>query len=155
LATSSYLNNLAYAVYARYDEQLGSMEDLDEIITYHREALALRPPGQPDRSMSLSNLACAILARYDEQLSCTEDLEEVITYHREALALCLPGHPDRSKSLNNLAISVLARCDQSDSMEDLEEVITYLTVKHSLSVGLAQVVPFPSTILLMQFLLAI
>jgi hypothetical protein len=37
------------------------MEDLEEAITYHREALTLRPPGHPDRFMSLNNLASAVL----------------------------------------------------------------------------------------------
>jgi hypothetical protein len=37
------------------------MEDLEEVITYHREALTLRPPGHPDRSSSLNNLANVFL----------------------------------------------------------------------------------------------
>ena len=32
------------------------MEDLEEVITYHREALTLRPPGHPDHSSSLDNM---------------------------------------------------------------------------------------------------
>ena len=40
------------------------MEDLEEVITFHREALTFRPPGHPDRSQSLNNLAIAVLTRY-------------------------------------------------------------------------------------------
>jgi hypothetical protein len=64
------------------------MEDLEEAITYHREALTLCPPGHPNRSSSLNNLASAVHTRY-KQLGSMEDLEEVITYHREALTLVL------------------------------------------------------------------
>jgi hypothetical protein len=41
-------------------QQSGRMEDLEEAITCHREALTLRPHGHPDRSSSLSNLGVAI-----------------------------------------------------------------------------------------------
>ena len=33
------------------------MVNIEEGITYHREALSLRPPGHPDRSLSLISLA--------------------------------------------------------------------------------------------------
>jgi hypothetical protein len=88
-------------IFTRY-KQLGSMEDLEEVITYHREALTLCPPGHPDRSIFPQQPCNAVLTRY-EQSGRMEDLEEAITYHREALTLCPPGHPNRSSSLNNLA----------------------------------------------------
>ena len=92
------------------------------MITYHREALSLRPSGHPDRSPSLGNLADALFARY-MQLGNMENLEEGITYYREALSLRPPGHLDRSTSLNSLATAVLTRYEQCGRMEDLEEVI--------------------------------
>ena len=74
------------------------MEDLEEVITYLREALSLRPIGHPNRSMSLSNLAIAVLTRCEWLGSMSvEDLDETITYCREALTLRPIGHPDRSK----------------------------------------------------------
>jgi hypothetical protein len=82
------------------------MEDLEEVITYHREALTLCPPGHPNRSTSLNNLASAVLTRY-EQSGRMEDLEEAITYHREALTLCPPGHPDRSIPSTTLLMQFL------------------------------------------------
>ena len=96
------------------------MEDLDEVMTYHHEALTLRPPGHPDRSMSLNNLANALLAHY-KQSGSMEDLEEAITYHHEALTLCPPGHPGHCTSLNNLAIVYLTRYENSSMVEDFEE----------------------------------
>jgi hypothetical protein len=84
------------------------MEDLEEAITCHRQALALRPHGHPNRSDSLNNLANAVSTRF-QQLGGMEDLEEAITCHRQALALRPHGHPDRSSSLNNLASAVFTR----------------------------------------------
>ena len=43
------------------------MEDLEEVVTYHREALILRPPGHPDHSSSPNNLATDILTRHEER----------------------------------------------------------------------------------------
>jgi len=42
------------------------MADLEKGISYHREALTLRPLGHPDRSSSLNGLANAVAARYKE-----------------------------------------------------------------------------------------
>ena len=55
---SSSLLELAYAHHTRF-EQLGRTEDLEDAISFLREALNLRysPLGHPDHSMSLNNLA--------------------------------------------------------------------------------------------------
>jgi Na+-translocating ferredoxin:NAD+ oxidoreductase RNF subunit RnfB len=84
------------------------MEDLEDAISSHREALTLCPPGHPNRSISLNNLANALSTRF-EQSGRMEDLEDAISSHREALTLCPPGHPDRSSSLNNLANALSTR----------------------------------------------
>jgi hypothetical protein len=78
------------------------MQDLEEAIIFHCDALVLCPSGHPNRSSSLNNLAGAIGTRF-EQTGQMQDLEEAITYHRDALALNPPGHPNRSSSLDNLA----------------------------------------------------
>jgi len=51
------------------------MEDLEDLITYYHEALALCPPGHVHRSSSLNNLGNAVSARY-QQLGRIEDLEK-------------------------------------------------------------------------------
>ena len=94
-------------------------KDLDEGITYHREALTLQfcPIGCPSRSTvdnalslhpdcptSLSNLANALLARYEQPVSL-KDLEEAITYNREALTL----HPPKSFHFTQVAWRILMR----------------------------------------------
>ena len=40
------------------------MEDLEEAITFYREALTLCPLGQPDSFAPLNKLSCAVLTRF-------------------------------------------------------------------------------------------
>ena len=61
-------NNLATAMWIRF-EQLGRMEDLEAC---HRQALALRPHGHPDRPLSLTNFATVVSNHY-KQLGRMED----------------------------------------------------------------------------------
>jgi hypothetical protein len=82
------------------------MPDLEEVITHHREALTLFPPGHLDRSISLNNLAHAIHTRY-QQSGRMEDIEEVIKFHREAVTLCPPGHLNYFKSSATLPVQFL------------------------------------------------
>jgi tetratricopeptide (TPR) repeat protein len=88
---SSSLNNLANAVSTRF-EQLGRMEDLEEAITCHREALALRPHGHPYRSSSLSNLANAMSTRFGQSGS-KDDLLDALKYLSEAKTILPTEHP--------------------------------------------------------------
>ncbi|KAG1740788.1 uncharacterized protein EDB91DRAFT_1237200 [Suillus paluster] len=90
------------------------MSDLSESIKLHRAALALCPPGHPDRS---------ILAERFEQQGVLSDLHHAIEHHRAALELRPPGHPDRSISLNNLALSLRDRFQQQGMLSDLSEAI--------------------------------
>jgi len=87
---TTFFNNLAIAVFSRF-EHSGRMEDLEETIICHREALALRPRGHHNSPSSLNNLANALSTRF-EQSGSMKDLE-AITCHREALALRLMAIP--------------------------------------------------------------
>ncbi|KAG1847450.1 CHAT domain-containing protein [Suillus tomentosus] len=98
------------------------MSDLDEAIEVDRAALLHRPPGHPDRSLSLRNLADSLHDRF-LQRGIMSDLDESIELHRDALLLYLPGHSDRSWSLNNLAASLADRFLQRGIMSDLDESI--------------------------------
>ena len=119
---STSLNNLANSLHTRF-KQSGRTEDLEDAISFHRQALTLRPPGHPGRSTSLNNLAVVLSTRF-EQSGRVEDLEDAISFHRQALTLRPPGHPNRSYSLNNLAHVLSTRFEQSGRMEDLEESFT-------------------------------
>ncbi|KAH8105745.1 CHAT domain-containing protein [Phellopilus nigrolimitatus] len=101
-------------------KETGRMEDLEESIVLHRDALELCPPGHPLRSSSFINLGIGLLTRF-EQTGRMEDLEESIALLRDALELRPPGHPHRSSSLHNLAIAVQTRFEKSSRPEDLEE----------------------------------
>ncbi|RXW14713.1 hypothetical protein EST38_g11139 [Candolleomyces aberdarensis] len=105
--------------------QIGSLTDLDEAISLHREVLKLRPSPHPVRSFSLNNLGAALLDRH--WLAGTmADLEEAISVHREVLELQPWFHPLHSDSLNNLGDVIRNRHQRTGSMADLEEAISLL-----------------------------
>jgi len=106
-------------------KQSDEQEDLDEAISLLRDALELRPTGNPNRSTSLGNLATVLRHRF-QQAGERENLDEAISLHREALALFPACLPDRSSSLNNLANSLMTRFHQSGEQEDIEEAISLL-----------------------------
>ena len=74
----------------RYD-LLGGVDDLNGPVLFDRDALALCPPGHPNRSRSLSHLALHLDTRYKLR-GGAEDLNKAILPDRDALALGTPGH---------------------------------------------------------------
>ena len=119
---SMSLNTIAKALLYRFN-QSGKMEDLEDAISTHREALALRPLGHLHHTSSLNNLGVALVTRFD-QLGMNEDLEHAISFHREALSLYPPVHPHRSISLNNFGTALHTRFKKSGRMEDLDDAIS-------------------------------
>ena len=103
--------------------ETNAIEDIEEAIGIHREALTLRPEGHPDRHWSLFRLAWCLGVRYCKQ-GTLPDLEEAITLGRAALDLRPEDHPHRSYSLHNLATCFSSRYDEQGSVADLEEAIT-------------------------------
>ena len=69
-------NNLGSFVGNRYARS-GRMEDLEESIACHSQALSLRPRGHPDRSTSLSNFGGGLTSRFN-QLERIEDLGKAV-----------------------------------------------------------------------------
>ncbi|KAJ7881247.1 hypothetical protein B0H13DRAFT_2235584 [Mycena leptocephala] len=147
------LNSYANALYRQF-ELKGDMDDLEESMKCHQEALELRPGSHPDRSDSLNNLAnrtgqlidleqsilspgshpgrsdslnnlASALSKRFEQTGQLADLEESIASHLEALELRPGSHPNRSESLNNLASALLMRFKQTGQLTDLEESIAF------------------------------
>ncbi|KAG2037156.1 CHAT domain-containing protein [Suillus americanus] len=117
---STYLYNLATALYRKFDQQ-GVPYDLDEATELYRAAL-LHRPDHSIRSASLSNLAISLNRRF-EQRSVPSDLDEAIELNRAALLMRPPGHPARSTSLNNIAIGLRDRFRQRGAPSDLDEAI--------------------------------
>ena len=87
---STSLDNIANAVFTRY-ERSSSMEDLEEVIMYRREALSLH---HPDCSQSLNGITSAVLTRY-VQSGRAKYLEESFMLYE--------------KAVNHLAASVKSR----------------------------------------------
>ncbi|TEB31576.1 hypothetical protein FA13DRAFT_1732403 [Coprinellus micaceus] len=101
----------------------GEIEDLNQAIALHRDGLALRPPGHPQRRMSLNNLATSLSLYVRERGPCTGEIDEVISLQREARDLLPQGHEDTSMYLSNLAINLRYRYEMAVPIADLEEAI--------------------------------
>ncbi|KAG8997433.1 hypothetical protein FRB94_007659 [Tulasnella sp. JGI-2019a] len=94
--------DLGVDLWSRF-QQIGHRSDLDESITYHREALNLRPEGHPCRSVSLSYLAVGLHTRF-QQTEDKGDIDECIKYIF-SLMTCPEPTGDRSdlyKGINDL-----------------------------------------------------
>ncbi|MEH6374508.1 tetratricopeptide repeat protein [Streptomyces sp. KLMMK] len=118
------LSNLSVALLRRAD-LTELIEDLDEAITLHREALASAPAHHPGRLAVLSNLGVALLRRVDrtEQI---EDLNEAIRLQREALTASTSevDVDDRMAAMSNLGATLLRRAVHTGNIEDLDEAIS-------------------------------
>ena len=75
-------------MFLRYDLSRGQVEDVNEAITLHREALRLFSAPHSDRSSSLNNLATALHARF-EKTGQIKDVDEAIVLYRKAFGLRL------------------------------------------------------------------
>ncbi|KAG1795396.1 uncharacterized protein HD556DRAFT_1218481, partial [Suillus plorans] len=83
---SSTLNNLAIGLHTDRFKQRDIPSDLNEAIDW--AALALRPPGRSDRSMSLDNRDIAMSLRVrSEQRDILSDLDEAIELNKATLEL--------------------------------------------------------------------
>ncbi|KAJ2927371.1 hypothetical protein H1R20_g9725, partial [Candolleomyces eurysporus] len=100
-----------------------SLEDYEEAISLHREALLLRPSPHEDRWMSLRSVGSTLLDR-DRFARTTLGLEEAISLNRVALELLPSSHPERWLLLNNFGHTLLDRYWQMGTIADLEEGIS-------------------------------
>jgi tetratricopeptide (TPR) repeat protein len=112
---------LANACKTRFEE-IGDLGSLAEAIDLHREALYLRPPGNPDRSISMNDLAIALLTRFGH-FGDSASLAESIDLHRQALELRPYPHPDRPSSLANLGDALEARFLHQSLFRDLHDAL--------------------------------
>ncbi|KAJ2935987.1 hypothetical protein H1R20_g1108, partial [Candolleomyces eurysporus] len=103
--------------------QTGSLTDLDEAISLHREILEHSPSPHPDRSFSLECLGNALLERHKQTRSMA-DLEEAVSLYRKSLELRPSPDPARSYSLYSLGNALLGLHDSTEFMADLQEAIS-------------------------------
>ncbi|KAG1826876.1 uncharacterized protein BJ212DRAFT_1294304 [Suillus subaureus] len=109
----TYLNNLAYSLYYRFEHQDNS-PDLAEAISLVEETLRLRPVGHESRDMPLENLGSALCSRFN-RCSGVNDIIRAISLQREALMLRPPGNPCRDSVLNNLGLAFKIRYGKLDT----------------------------------------
>ncbi|KAG8886291.1 hypothetical protein FRB98_001353 [Tulasnella sp. 332] len=107
------LTELANALVIRWKE-LGEQEDLDAGISRHREALELRPAGNPERPKTLCNLAFALVGRFQTSKQ-PQDINDAFAFAVEAVNSTLVGAPGRLNNLQALASTsrILSQINQN------------------------------------------
>jgi Tetratricopeptide repeat len=115
------LNSLGNALKSRF-EQTGSMNDLEEAISMHRESHS--PSHASSRSFSVTQQPCNCSSQSFLKDGLDADLKEVIVMHRESLSLRSILHSGHSNSLSNLGLALRDRFKETRSMTDLEEAIS-------------------------------
>ncbi|KAG2123289.1 CHAT domain-containing protein [Suillus clintonianus] len=121
------LTNLAWARIQGYIQN--DLQDIDTTTSLFREALALRPQGHPNHTLSLFHLIAALNWRYGKERTAEyvnlpiDASDEGIQLRRVVLELCPVGLKYRPRALDRLAQSLLTRFEQRGSIDDLEESI--------------------------------
>ncbi|KAJ6534899.1 hypothetical protein B0H19DRAFT_1080312 [Mycena capillaripes] len=147
---SMALNDLGAALHARFHVR-GDLNDLEDAVKFHREALAIIHPRSltqthkdpkdlddlielsreelqltnqhPSRWKSLENLAGELEVRFDQRKDAN-DLDESIELRKEALQLYTFLDPNRSEILREVASSLRNRFEHRGNVSDLDDAIT-------------------------------
>ena len=113
---------LALALHELYIRQ-SKLTDLQDAITHHRIALALRDPDDYYRSSWLNELGY-VLEDYYKHSGEHDVLEESISLYRDAVRLSPPGHVNYVVCRCNLGSALRIRFLEMKQMADLEEAIS-------------------------------
>ena len=95
------------------------MEDLDEAIELHQNALELLPAPHTARSLTLNNLAKALRTRFRRR-GDQADLDQAILSCRESLHLLGPGSPTScivSINLGNVLTDMYLRTQETEYLK--------------------------------------
>lgn len=115
------LHDLASSFCEKYGREC-NRTDLDEAISFARDALDLRPPDHPDRTSSLQSLAQSLAHRFDRD-GRINDITEAIGFVRTAVTLQSSGHSRWHSSVNKLLDYLRKRYHKAKAVADLEEMI--------------------------------
>jgi len=130
----AYLNDLGNSLRRRF-EQTGVIDDINQSIAAHEQAIELTPPGHEARAIRLNNTVVALQRRYNLTKSI-EDLDRSIMLNEQALASPISSDLVRNTVWNNMTLSLKTRYQLTHAIEDLERLITLL-VMQSLMMELA------------------
>ncbi|KAJ0355737.1 hypothetical protein COL154_011279 [Colletotrichum chrysophilum] len=127
---AEYLNNLGNRLSDRYSHA-GALDDLEEAIKFHGEAVKTVPPTHPDRADYLNNLGNALSDRYERKREIT-DLDRAIIVSQEALATLVPqNNPNQGPILSTIGNRLIDRYSgethpKRGQVEDLNMAISHI-----------------------------
>jgi CHAT domain-containing protein/tetratricopeptide (TPR) repeat protein len=118
------LVNLAASLIGRYRDG-GTLEDLDEAITWTRTALANRAGDGSQwarRHEGMSKIAAALTLRFEAH-GALSDLDEAIELSRQILTVIPADHPLRTKAVTSLAERLAQRAARTGAAPELAEAL--------------------------------
>ena len=101
----------------------GDPHDLEQALTYWREAIGLLPLSSPELTTGLNSLALGLIERFKLSRDTT-DLREAIPALQKVIALTAQEAPDLPGLLNNLANGLLARYEANGDEDDLTKAVS-------------------------------
>ncbi|GAB1317146.1 hypothetical protein MFIFM68171_07356 [Madurella fahalii] len=104
---------------------LGNPNDLDEAISTARRALELMSPGSEQWWDTYNNIAKTFQANFQSGHYGVEAVDKVISYHSEALDRARQDHKHSSGYLYLCCMLHHSRYLRSDSVQDLEQAISF------------------------------
>jgi tetratricopeptide (TPR) repeat protein/CHAT domain-containing protein len=120
---SASLNDLGFILLDYYHDGHSDEHDvLEEIISLHRDAVRLSPPGHSTYAVYRCNLGSALRIRF-HKMKQMADLEEAISLHRESLRLPTRNLDQHSNVFNDLGLDLFTRFEEKKHIDDLEEAI--------------------------------
>ncbi|KAJ7107947.1 CHAT domain-containing protein [Mycena epipterygia] len=121
LEVFEHAGDLGIGLHMRYRTR-GSVQDLDNAIVLHCEALNLQSAPHPNRGGALNNLAIVLYERFQTG-GDAGDLDNSIELHHEALDLHPAPHSYRGRSLTNLASVLHGRFQIRGDGRDLDNSV--------------------------------
>lgn len=116
---------MAGALWTRFG-RTGQLADLDEAVTFGRDAVAATPPDHPEHPQRLATLSAALQTRFG-RTGQQADLDGALSAAREAVATNPPDHPDQTAYLYTLGNTLHTQFQRTGEQADLDEAIaTYV-----------------------------
>ncbi|KAG8857703.1 hypothetical protein FRB91_011018 [Serendipita sp. 411] len=127
---AAQLNHLGVSLLIRF-ERLGNLDDVNNSVARHQEAVSLTSDDHPGKPSRLSDLGNSLLARF-ECLGNLDDIENAIARHQEAVDLAPEDHPHKPRWLSNLGNSLATRFKRRGNLNDIHNAVT----RHQAAVNL-------------------
>src|SRR5438876_5787731 len=122
--TSSAALDAAHSLWAQF-KRSGNLDDLDNAVRMHRQALELTSIDNPYYAALLSEFGAVLEIRFERRGEFA-DLEEALDLHRRALELTRTDSPSYAALLSNLGAALSEAGRQQEALTAGQEAVAIL-----------------------------